>query len=173
MENNKIVGQNIYLRPIELTDTEDIIRWRNKDWIRRKFIHQNLFTVKKHEKWFETIVKTGKAVQFIIYEIKSDSKIGSTYLRDINCQHRKAEYGIFIGEEDALGKGYGTEAADLVLKYGFEQLKLHKIFLRVLADNKRAITSYKKAGFEEEAYLKSDVFLEGGYRDIILMGKVM
>ena len=93
------------------------------------------------------------------------------FLRDIDDEHHKAEYGIFIGEDDARGKGVGTAAAELILKYGFEELKLHKIFLRVLADNGRAVHSYEKAGFKKEAYLKDDVFIDGKYRDIILMAK--
>ncbi len=96
-------------------------------------------------------------------------EIGSVYFRDISMEHHKAEYGIFIGEEDALGCGYGTEAAKLAIKYGFDELKLHKIFLRVLEENKKAIKSYENAGFIREAFLKDDVYIQGSYRNIILM----
>ena len=56
-----------------------------------------------------------------------------------------------------------------MIRYAFEELKLHKLMLRVLAGNDRAKRSYEKAGFVQEAYLKDDVYLEGGYRDVILM----
>ena len=117
------------------------------------------------------MVATGKVAQFIIFSKKDQKDVGSVFLRDIDDEHHKAEYGIFIGEDDARGKGVGTAAAELILKYGFEELKLHKIFLRVLADNGRAVHSYEKAGFKKEAYLKDDVFIDGKYRDIILMAK--
>ena len=84
-------------------------------------------------------------------------------------EHKKAEYGIFIGETDCLGMGYGTEAAELMTEYAFEYLGLHKLMLRVYAENERAIKSYEKAGFVKEAYLKDDVFVQGKYRDIVLM----
>ena len=58
-----------------------------------------------------------------------------------------AEYGIFIGEESARGKGAGTKSAKLILEYGFFTLGLDKIFLRVKKDNQGAIKSYEKAGF--------------------------
>lgn len=75
-------------------------------------------------------------------------EVGSVYLRDIDREAGTAEYGVFIGEEDALGRGYGTKAAKLMLAYGFEKLGLNKIFLRFLEDNTGAKKSYEKAGFQ-------------------------
>lgn len=159
----------IYLRLMTREDTDNIIRWRNSDEVRRQFIYQKLFTKESHEKWIETMIETGKVVQMIIVQNDGDRPIGSVYVRDIDMEHKKAEYGIFIGEADCLGKGYGTEAAELMREYAFEYLGLHKLMLRVYADNERAIKSYEKAGFVKEAYLKDDVFVCGKYRDIVLM----
>ena len=170
-ENTKspvIEGQDIYLRLMREDDTDRIIKWRNSDFVRRNFIYQNPFTRESHDKWVKTMVDTGKVVQFIICT-KKDRPVGSVYLRDIDRNHNKAEYGIFIGEEDALGKGYGTQAARLVIDYAFEELKLHKLMLRVLSENGQARKSYEKAGFVQEAYLKDEVFLEGQYKDVIYM----
>ena len=105
------------------------------------------------------MVETGKVVQMIIVLEEGDRPIGSVYLRDIDEEHKKAEYGIFIGEPDCYQKGYGTEAAQLMCEYAFSYLGLHKVMLRVYADNERAIKSYEKAGFVKEAYLKDDVFV--------------
>lgn len=159
----------IYLRLMTREDTDNIIKWRNRDEVRSQFIYQKLFTKESHEKWIETMVETGKVVQMIIVLCDGDRPIGSVYVRDIDMEHKKAEYGVFIGETDCLGKGYGTEAAELMREYAFEFLGLHKLMLRVYADNERAIKSYKKAGFVKEAYLKDDVFVQGKYRDIVLM----
>lgn len=162
-------SEKVYLKYITHEDTENIIRWRNKDNVRKNFLDQRPFTVESHTSWLENVVYTGRAAQFIIYEKEGDFPVGSVFLRDIDYQNKKAEFGIFIGEDSARGKGIGTEAAKSIVKYGFTELKLHKIFLRVLADNKGAIKSYCKAGFVQEAYLKDDVLLNGEYRDIILM----
>lgn len=162
-------SEKVYLKYITHEDTENIIRWRNKDNVRKNFLDQRPFTVESHTAWLENVVYTGRAAQFIIYEKEGDFPVGSVFLRDIDYQNKKAEFGIFIGEDSARGKGIGTEAAKSIVKYGFTELKLHKIFLRVLADNKGAIKSYGKAGFVQEAYLKDDVLLNGEYRDIILM----
>ncbi len=168
-EKDRILrGDDIFLRMMEEEDTELIVRWRNEDFVRRNFIYQKPFTVEGHLNWVKTMVKTGKVVQFIICT-KEERPVGSVYLRDIDKEHRKAEYGIFIGEEDALGCGYGTQAAKLMLWYAFEKLGLHKLMLRVLAGNDRAKKSYEKAGFVQEAYLKEDVYLADGFHDVILM----
>ncbi|MBD5499937.1 MAG: UDP-4-amino-4,6-dideoxy-N-acetyl-beta-L-altrosamine N-acetyltransferase [Lachnospiraceae bacterium] len=169
MNNNKIVeGRTVYLRPMTEEDTDLIVKWRNEDFVRKNFIYQKPFTREGHLHWIETMVKTGKVVQFLICT-REDIPIGSIYLRDIDRTFNNAEYGIFIGEETALSKGYGTEAAKLMISYAFGELKLHKLKLRVLADNERAKKSYEKAGFMQEAYLKDEVYLQGGYRDVILM----
>lgn len=169
-----LCGDKILLRPMEESDTQDIVRWRNTDFVRKNFIYQKPFTAEGHQHWIETMVKTGKVKQFMICPYLSgekacDKAVGSVYLRDIDPVHRKAEYGVFIGEADALGKGYGTEAAQMMLRYGFGELQLHKIMLRVLAENEGAKCCYEKAGFRQEAYLKDEVFLNGAYHDVILM----
>lgn len=159
----------ICLRLMTYGDTENIIKWRNSDSVRKNFIYQGLFTKESHENWIRTMVETGKVVQMIIVETSTDKPVGSVYVRDIDYAHHKAEYGIFIGEDSARGKGYGTAAAKLMVRYCFEELGIHKLMLRVYAENQQAIRSYEKAGFEKEAYLRDDVYVDGKYRDIVLM----
>lgn len=162
----------IYLRPMTAEDTDRIVRWRNSDGVRKNFIYQELFTRQSHEAWIRNMVETGKVVQMIICDSNSQKPFGSVYIRDIDRKHNKAEYGIFIGEEDARGRGVGTAAAKLMLKYCFLEEGLHRVFLRAFADNLQAIRSYEKAGFVREAYLKDDVLIDGQYRDIVLMAAI-
>ena len=117
----------IYLRLMTREDTENIINWRNSDEVRKQFIYQKPFTKESHEKWIETMIETGKVVQMMIVECETDRPIGSVYVRDIDMEHKKGEYGIFIGDVDYLGKGYGTEAAELMIEYAFEFIGLHKL----------------------------------------------
>ena len=108
----------------------------------------------------------------IICDKADNTPLGSVYIRDIDHTHHKGEYGIFIGEEAARGRGIGTEAAKLMIQYGFEELGLHRIYLRVLSSNKQAIRSYEKAGFEQEGCLKDDVCINGKFVDIVWMAIV-
>ena len=162
----------IYLRLMQVSDTEDIVRWRNSDGVRKNFIYRAPFTQEGHLSWIKNQIEPGHVVQMMICEIADDRAVGSVYIRDIDRQNRKAEYGIFIGEEQARGRGIGTAAAKLMLRYCFEEEKLHKVFLRAISTNEQAIRSYEKAGFVKEAYLKDDVFVDGEFLDIVLMGNI-
>lgn len=165
-----IKGGRIQLRPITIEDSEKIIHWRNSALVKSHFILQTDFTMESQKKWMEQVIEKGKAVQFMIEVIEEgDFDIGTVYLRDLDELHKKAEYGIFIGEEFFLGKGFGTEAARLMLDFAFRELGLHKIYLQVLSDNERAIKSYEKAGFFREALLRDEVCIRGSYHDIVRM----
>lgn len=181
-------AQKVYLRPITAADTAKIVTWRNKDFVRGNFIYQKLFTEEGHMTWLREQVEPGHVAQFIICvknversgadclfdSVKActdigDREIGSVYLRDIDRENETAEYGVFIGEEDALGRGYGVQAAKLMLAYGFETLHLEKIFLRVLEDNAGARKSYEKAGFRRIENKRESVKLEQGVRHVLFM----
>ena len=149
-------------------DTDLIVAWRNKEFVRENFIYRGPFTRQVHENWIETKIKTGKVVQFMIC-LEGDRAIGSVYLNDIDETHHHAEYGIFIGEDDCLGKGYGTQAAELAIWYAFHELHLHKLFLRLLDGNERAKRSYEKVGFTCEGHFKDYVYVDGSYRDVVFM----
>ena len=137
----------VTIRPITYDDTENIIKWRNSEYVNSRFIDRRLFTKESHEAWLKNYVETGRVAQFII--LLDGEAVGSVYLRDIDTDTKEAEYGIFIGEESARGKGVGTKSAKLILKYAFEELGLKKIFLRVLKNNPGAVRSYEKAGFKK------------------------
>lgn len=170
MKEYKDQEAGIYLRLMTYEDTDNIVAWRNSDAVRKNFIYQGLFTRESHENWIHTMVETGKVVQTIICELSTEKPLGSVYIRDIDRHHNKAEYGIFIGEPQARGRGIGTAAAKLMLRYCFEEEKLHRVFLRAFATNQQAIRSYEKAGFVKEALLRDDVCIDGKYCDIVLMG---
>lgn len=159
----------IYLRLMTREDTDSVLAWRNSDDVRKHFIYRELFTREGHESWIQNMIETGKAVQMIICELKTDRPLGSVYIRDIDRKHKKAEYGIFIGEASARGHGLGTAAARLMLRYSFQEAGLHRVYLRAFAENMQAVRSYEKAGFEREGLLREDVCIEGKYYDMVWM----
>ncbi|MBR1930174.1 MAG: GNAT family N-acetyltransferase [Lachnospiraceae bacterium] len=172
MKRYEDTAVGIYLRLMTREDTDSIVAWRNREDVRRNFIYQELFTRESHEHWIRTRVETGQVVQMIICNLEDDMPFGSVYIRDIDRQHNKAEYGIFIGEPLARGRGVGTAAAKLMLAYCFDELGLHRVYLRALAGNGQAIRSYEKAGFVREGTLKDDVCIDGAYQDIVWMAAV-
>ena len=119
-----------------------------------------------------TKVAAGEVIQYIIELADTHQPVGSVYFRDIDPQNNSAEYGIFIGEDAARGKGIGTETAKIFTDFGFEILNLHRISLRVLDGNDSAYNTYEKAGFKVEGVFTDMVMLDGHYRNVIFMAKI-
>ena len=95
--------------------------------------------------------------------------IGAIGLEHINQINQTAELGIFIGDENHLSRGYGSEAIMLLLNYGFNFINLNNIMLRVYSFNLRAQKAYKKCGFKEFGVWKNSHYANGEYFDIIFM----
>ena len=165
-------GAAVRLRPIADADTDLIVKWRNTPSVVQNFIFRQPFTPEIHRSWLATKVATGQVVQYIIIDKADDKPVGSVYYRDIDGYNRSAEYGIFIGEESARGKGLGTETAKLFTNFGFAELQLHRISLRVLAENTAARRSYEKAGFVQEGIFRDMELLDGQYRDVVFMARL-
>ncbi len=170
---SKIMGSKVFLRPITMEDTSLIVKWRNNDRVRNNFIYRETFTEEGHQKWMETKVASGEVVQFVICENESQRAVGSVYLRDVDTVSMEAEYGIFIGEDDAIGKGYGNEAADLMCSFAADNMHLKKLILRVFKDNTAARKSYEHAGFYKTKDLPDVECSDGEVRDMILMAKTL
>lgn len=143
-----IEGKRLNLRRMTADDTESIVAWRNKPFVVEHFIYKKPVTADDHRRWIREKVETGLVEQFVIGIKESGREIGSVYLQKIDHEKHSAEYGIFIGEEDALGKGYGSEAMQLILKYAEECLEIRTVDLRVLEDNESALHVYEKNGFK-------------------------
>ena len=166
-----IKGERVILRPIDLNDTDKIIKWRNTEAVRKNFCNQEELTEETHINWINKKVITGETVQFIIIDKESGLEVGSTFIKDISKVHNKGEFGIFIGEDSARGKGLGYEATKLITDYGFDVLNLHKIYLRVFESNTGAIKAYERAGYIIEGTFEDDLYINGEYINLVFMAK--
>lgn len=166
------MNNQVTIRPIAIEDTENIVNWRNSINVRKNLYSQNILTFDQHINYFHNYIETGKVIQFIISVIESGIKkdIGTTFIKNIDMHSRKAEFGIFIGDDTTRGKGYGTLATRLTVKYAFEKLLLNRVFLTVHADNSIAIKAYQNSGFDLEGVLKQDYLRGSSYIDVAVMG---
>lgn len=108
-------------------------------------------------------------IGFAIYELATLRPIGRANLRDLGSVHRTAEFGILIGEADCRGKGYGTEATQLVLDYAFTALGVHNVWLDTLSFNTAAIRAYARAGFREIGRRREAHRIGDRAYDVVLM----
>lgn len=117
------------------------------------------------ERWVHGLVEHPHA-----WIIEGRSLLGSIRLDRVDLVDRRASLAIGLLRSEDQGRGFGTEAARRVLAYGFDELGLHRVSLRVLASNVRAIRSYEKCGFQAEGRERETVFLDGAWRDDLIMG---
>ncbi len=96
--------------------------------------------------------------------------VGEIKLHSIQVQDRRASMAIGIYDRALLGMGIGTEAIHLLLRHAFCELKLHRIGIRVLAYNERAIRAYAKCGFVVEGRERETAFVDGHWHDDLMMG---
>ena len=162
-------GKLLSLRMITREDTDLVVKWRNNPRVRDNFVYREVFTREIHENWLEKKVFTGDVVQMIIMEKNNLRPVGSVYLRYTNEDKTEAEYGIFIGEDDAIGKGYGNETACLTTEYARDELGIKRLILRAFCYNTAAIKSYTKAGFVKYQDLPGVLCSDGQKSDMILM----
>ena len=166
---NKINGDNIYLSPIDIDDASIYVKWLNNPIISDK-LHstKRIFNEVNEKEFLNKCLLNGDYIFAIIR--KSDDKIiGNIGLNNIDNIDRVATIGIFIGDIDNHGKGYGSDALYAILRYGFGVLNLNNIDLKVFDFNDRAINCYKKVGFKEYGRRHNAYYINGEYHDIISM----
>jgi RimJ/RimL family protein N-acetyltransferase len=130
------------------------------------------FSVKTTKEWIEKNQEKEKLDQFsfAIRTLEDDRLIGDIGLDGIQWTHGDTFVGIGLGERDYWGKGYGTDAMQVILRFAFTELNLHRVSLNVFAYNPRAMKSYEKAGFKYEGRMRQMLHREGKYWDIVFMG---
>ena len=109
-------------------------------------------------------------VHFMIRRLEDDRVIGEIGLGGINWTNREAFVGIGIGERDLWGKGYGTDAMRLILRFAFAEMNLKRVSLDVFEYNLRAIRSYEKVGFVHEGRQRGTLHRDGCRYDTLYMG---
>lgn len=160
----------IYLRALEISDYEVTTKWRNDPEV-TELLGGNFYYIssEREKKWIEgAIMNDSTSIRLGIVIKDSHKLIGLVNLTNIEWINRKAEFSIVLGDKDEWGKGYGQEATKEILKFGFTQRNLEKIYLTVDVLHERAIALYGKIGFKKEGLLRRDHFKNGSFRDVFV-----
>jgi len=128
------------------------------------------FSVKNSQKWIEKQYEKEENYFFTIRTQDGDRIIGGVGLDGIRWTHRDCFVGIGLGDRASWGKGYGTDAMRIILRYAFTELNLHRVTLDVFEYNQRGVRSYEKAGFVFEGCARGQILREGRRWDVIYMG---
>ncbi len=132
----------------------------------------NQDSVKKLTELFEKSQRKDSPLfySFAIHTLEGDRLVGFTGLDGDFFPHGEAFVGIGIGERDFWGKGYGTDAMKVILRFAFQELNLRRVALDTFEYNPRAIHSYEKVGFVHEGRAREFLYREGRRWDLIFMG---
>jgi RimJ/RimL family protein N-acetyltransferase len=140
-------GQLVGLGPLDRSFLSHYHRWANDLEISRTLGLSWPVTMEQVIATYESRARATDAVWFTVVELSTGRPIGLVYLFEIEPRHRRATFGILIGEADARGRGRGTEATRLILRYAFDLYGLSNVMLTVYADNHAGRRAYEKAGF--------------------------
>jgi len=160
-------GEHVYLRPLEMSDLERCQRWINDPDNRLTLVSYLPLNQIAEKEFIERCSKPEKEIHLAIVLNEGDRHIGTAGIFNIRWKDRAAEFGLMIGEADARGRGYGSEATALIIQYAFEQLNLNRFELWALAFNERAIKMYETAGFVKEGVRREAVFCDGKHVDLV------
>ena len=121
------------------------------------------------ERFFAARVVGPDTMAMAIHERMTDRLIGTCALSQLDGENGSALYHITIGESDAWGKGFGTEATQLMLDHALGTLGLHRIALYVFEFNERAIRAYRRCGFVVEGRSRESIWRDGRWWDELAM----
>ena len=137
--------------------------WRLSSWTSKPL------GVKAVQRLFEEREMSRTDDSFAIFRKDVTDPIGVISLMNISEAHLSADLSIIIGGPENRSQGFGAEAIEAILGYGFGNLKLHRIALSVFDFNEQAISTYEKLGFVEEGRFRQAIMRSTGFHDAILM----
>ncbi|MEJ7783382.1 MAG: GNAT family protein [Solirubrobacteraceae bacterium] len=166
-------GALVALAPLDKADAPLYTRWINDPAVKAGFLDNGLYTVADEERFIDMLQAQSAQVdpsgsRFAIHELGSGAPIGLTGLFDISWRHRRAELAISMGPAQMRGRGLGTEAVTLTLRWAFEVLSLNSVGLAAI-DLGRGTRCWENSGFRHVGRRRQAVLAGGALRDELLM----
>lgn len=162
----KLNGDKCYLSPISMEDVEKYTEWVNDPELAPFMLFgTSVIGLESEREHLRRLISADTV--FAIVEKDTNKAIGNCGLHNLNNVHRRAAFGIFIGEKTFWNQGIGLEATNLLLDFGFNVLNLNSIELDVMEYNRRGIRCYEKAGFKYAGRRRQYFFHAGKYHDVL------
>tara|TARA_A100001037_G_C14784647_1_gene471886 strand:- start:131 stop:649 length:519 start_codon:yes stop_codon:yes gene_type:complete len=165
-------GKIISLRKVKFEDLKFLRDWRNTPVIWENNTQFILLNLKQQNLWFKKINSNiSKEKMFTVIDEKQNP-IGICGLVQIDEDNKNAKVAIIIGNTKNHSKGIGTESLNLLLSYGFNKLKIHRIDAEVIEYNKKSLNFFKKLGFKQEAVMRDYIFRNGKWWNLFIFSKI-
>lgn len=159
----------IFIRPITEKDAANIVKWRNSEEVHKHCMSKAPITLESHMQYYREKVLTGKNLQFIVERVEEEQglaayPIATIYLKDVDYENHCCELCVFTSSDIEWEVESQVFATKLILEKAFHDYKMHKVYARTFYNE--GIEMLKSAGFTLESVLKSEVMIDGEYRDI-------
>ena len=158
----------IELKDLRFDDADRLFHWRRQREVDRWMSHAPPSDLETHGAWLEAFLADPDRVGWIVAD--DGRPCGFLMLKGVADLQQRAQWGWYIGEAEARGRGAGRAAQALGLERAFYDYALQKVCSEVLADNDAALKAQGAAGFRREGYLRRHVFKDGRFRDLVLLG---
>lgn len=153
------------LRPMEESDLERVLGWRNHPDVRRFMYTQNEIALPDHQRWFAR-AREDSTRHLLIFE-QAGEPTGFVNITQ-QASLKVADWGFYLAPNSA--RGIGKRLGEAALRYGFESLTLHKVCGQALAYNESSINFHKKLGFQQEGLLRDQHFDGQQFHSVVCFG---
>jgi UDP-4-amino-4,6-dideoxy-N-acetyl-beta-L-altrosamine N-acetyltransferase len=144
---------------------ENTFGWISNPRVRSGFLLRRNIGYQEHLNWFEKY--KSDPTQKIFAIVENGIHCGNCGFKFISDLDEKAELWIYLGNSSFEGRGVAKKALNVLIDFGFEKLKLNKMFLHVSESNERALKLYEKLGFHKEGFFKKEMKINNEYINII------
>ena len=165
-----LIGERVCLGPILIGDGPKLFNWLNTLDLAHGNGPYRPMDENRFSGWLASFVDDPARVLFAVRRQGDLRLMGYLQLTNIQPVARSADLGVLIGDAADQGQGFGQEAVRLAAEFCWRDLNLQRLGLQVVGDNPRAIGAYAKAGFVVEGVMRRAAYVEGGYRDVTVMG---
>ena len=169
MRSAFLIGQDVYLRPLESGDLPLIRQWANDPEVRALTGEVMPMSEAGAAEFLERVRSERDRVWFVVVLRDGDQVIGEAGLLRMFHAWRATDLTLIIGDHSAWGKGYGTQAIRLLLDYAFGHLSFHRVAVGVVDFNERALHFYESIGFRREGVERDGYFYGHRYHDFVMM----
>lgn len=171
-ESPFLVGPKVILRALEASD----LRGRYVDWLNDRQTNRHTsrgrfpVTRKAAEEYIARVSRSNHELVMAITARKTGKHLGNISLQKIHWVDRSAEFAILMGERSARGRGYGTEAAHLLVEHGFRELGLNRIYCGTTSENMGMQKLALSLKMRQEGTQRQSVYKDGKFVDVFLYG---
>lgn len=167
--------KRVFLKKLSFDELDtNYINWLNDKEVCKYNGHgETLYTREMAEKFIADLENDSSQEVFAVYLNETNEHIGNIALQRIDLKNKKAELAYIFGEKQYWGKGFATEASQLLIDYACKKYDLHRLTIGTRIDNIGMQKVSEKLGFKKEGQLKDYVIKNGQFYDWLFYGKIL